>query len=459
MVEQIIALAERLRGAGLDVATSEVIDAARALEHLDLADRTVVRECLRAAMVKEADPIGSFDRCFDATFRPGVASAEPAVGGSSGVGFEPLSTASGLAGSMDDEVLQALMSGDADALASLARQAVEMYGGGDGDDAASERRLMHRVLRAIDLSRMLSAAMQQLRRSGDHDDFELMLRRNELSELIEEFRRKLAAEIARQLDAATPTDAPTIPERTSPEDIDLLQLSRTEYDELRRVLQPLLRKMAARIGQKRKLRSTGRLDVRRTIRRSLQSGGVPMEVVQRRRHPHRPDVVVLCDVSGSVAEFAQFTFSLMNALHAEVRKVRSFAFVDGVAEVTDVFQEARHDIAVNRLVERRGVVGLDGHSDYGAVFSQFATDHLEDAVGSGTTVIISGDARSNYRDGGVDPFERIAERARRVYWLNPEPCELWGTTDSLIDTYRHGCTAVHEVRTLGQLADVIAELI
>jgi uncharacterized protein with von Willebrand factor type A (vWA) domain len=458
MVEQLIALAERLRGAGLDVATSEVIDAARSLEQLDLGNRTVIRECLRAAMVKEPDPIGVFDRCFDATFRAAESGSEPLAAGTSVVGPDTEGISSGLTGSMDDEVLQALMSGDTDALASLARQAVEMYAG-DSDDAASQRRLMHRVLRAIDLSRMLSAAMQQLRRSGEHDDFELMLRRNELSELIEEFRRKLAAEIARQLEAGTPTDAPAIPERTSPEDIDLLQLSRTEYDELRRVLQPLLRKMAARIGQKRKLRSTGRLDVRRTVRRSLQSGGVPLEVVQRRRHPHRPDVVVLCDVSGSVAAFAQFTFSLMNALHAEVRKVRSFAFVDGVAEVTDVFQEARHDIAVNRLVERRGVVGLDGHSDYGAVFSQFAIDHLEDAVGSGTTVIISGDARSNYRDGGVDPFQRIAERARRVYWLNPEPSELWGTTDSLIDTYRHGCTAVHEVRTLGQLADVIAELI
>ncbi len=458
MIEQLIALAERLRGTGLDVATSEVIDAARALEHLDLGDREVVRDCLRAAMVKEPDPIGSFDRCFDATFRTTDSGAEQLVAAPPGAGFEPQAMSNGLTGSMDDEVLQALMSGDAEALASLARQAVEMYAG-DGDEEASERRLMHRVLRAIDLSRMLSAAMQQLRRSGDYDDFELMLRRNELSELIEEFRRRLASEIARQLDASTPIEAPSIPERTSPEEIDLLQLSRADYDELRRVLQPLLKKMAARIGQKRKLRSTGRLDVRRTIRRSLQSGGVPLEVVQRRRHPHRPDVVVLCDVSGSVAEFAQFTFSLMNALHAEVRKVRSFAFVDGVAEVTDVFQEARHDIAVNRLVERRGVVGLDGHSDYGAVFSQFANVHLEDTVGSGTTVIISGDARSNYRDGGVDPFQRIADRARRVYWLNPEPSEMWGTTDSLIDSYRHGCTAVHEVRTLGQLADVIAELI
>ena len=225
------------------------------------------------------------------------------------------------------------------------------------------------------------------------------------------------------------------------------------------MLQPLLRRLAARMGQKRKLRSTGRLDARRTVRRSLQSGGVPLDVVMRRRHPHRPDVVVLCDVSGSVADFAQFTFTLINALHSEVRKVRSFAFVDGVAEVTDVFEEARFDIAVNRLVERRGVVGLDGHSDYGAVFTQFHNQHLDDAIGTGTTLIVTGDARGNYRDSAAEQFARIAERARRVYWLNPEPRVVWGTDDSLIEEYRRSCTAIHEVRTLGQLADLIAELV
>ncbi|MCE9622312.1 MAG: VWA domain-containing protein [Actinomycetia bacterium] len=460
MIDRVILLAERLRVVGFDIGTSEVIDASRTLQFIPIENGNLVRECLRAAMAKAPDPLGRFDRCFDAVFRHRANSADESAASGAANASAPIANneSYGPTGGLDNAVLQALLSGDDDALAALAQQAVSMYDGG-ADDDGSERRLMHRVLRAIDLSRMLSAAMQQLRRNGEIDELELILRRNELSQRIEEFRRRLAAEIARQLDGRSPLDAPPIPERASLDEIDLLKLSRADYEELRRVLQPLLKKMAAKISQKRKLKSRGRLDVRRTVRRSLQTGGTPIDVVQRRRHPTRPEVVVLCDVSGSVAEFAQFTFSLMNALHNEVRKVRSFAFVDGVAEVTDVFQEAQHDIAVNRLVERRGVVGLDGHSDYGAVFAQFAKQHLEDAVGGGTTVIISGDARGNYRDAGVDTFERISARARRVYWLNPEPTDLWGTTDSLIDSYRHGCTAVHEVRTVGQLADVIAQLI
>ena len=120
----------------------------------------------------------------------------------------------------------------------------------------------------------------------------------------------------------------------------MLQLSALELSELRRVVQPLARQLAARISSHRRLRSTGRLDPRRTVRRSLQAGGVPLDVVMRRRHPHRPELVLLCDVSGSVAEFAQFTFTLVHALHDELRRVRSFAFVDGIAEVTDLFESA-----------------------------------------------------------------------------------------------------------------------
>ena len=340
----------------------------------------------------------------------------------------------------------------------LAALAVKAYSGIDGAEG-TERYFLHRVLRGMDLSRMLSAAMQQLRRDGELTDLELMLRRNEISRSLEEFRRRLAAEIAERLTDKWADEGIDIPERTSPEDLDLLALSRAELDQVRLALQPLLRKLAARIGRKRRRRSQGRLDVRRTVRRSLQFGGVPMELVQKRKHPHKPDIVVLCDVSGSVAEFAQFTFTIINALHDEVRNVRSFAFVDGVAEVSDIFNDARYEIAVNRLVERKGVVGLEGHSDYGSVFDRFRRLHLDDAVGSGTTLIVTGDARGNYRDAGVADFEAIAARARRVYWLNPEPSPLWGEDDSLIDQYKHSCTAVHEVRTLGQLADVIAELV
>lgn len=464
MLDVLVTFAEQLREEGFDVSSSELIDASRAMCLIDVGDKALVRDLLRSTMVKEPDAARRFDAVFDRVFRVSATRSVDPTGQTSPTPSGPPSPGSPSSvpptrpGALDDEVLKALLAHDTDALVALAIQAVDSFSGIGGSEG-TERYFLHRVLRAIDLSRMLSAAMQQLRRDDSLDDLELMLRRNEITQGLEEFRRRLASEIATRVHEKLDDAGIDIPERTAPEDLDLLELSRSEYEQVRLALQPLLRRLAAKIGRRRRRHSSGRLDVRRTVRRSLETGGVPLELVMRRKHPHKPEIVVLCDVSGSVAEFAQFTFTIINALHDELRNVRSYAFVDGVAEVSDIFVDARYEVAVSRLVERRGVVGLDGHSDYGAVFDRFHRLHLDDAVGSGTTLIVTGDARGNYRDGGTDDFERIAARARRVYWLNPEPEQLWGEDDSLMLTYRHACTNVFEVRTLGQLADVIAELV
>ena len=245
----------------------------------------------------------------------------------------------------------------------------------------------------------------------------------------------------------------------APMDRALLSLSSTELAELRRTIQPLARQLAARVGRRRRSTSNGRLDVRRTVRASLQTGGIPLDPALRRRHPHRPDVVVLCDVSGSVAEFAQFTFSLVHAVHAVLGSVRSYAFVGGVSEMTEVFESATYDVPVRRILERAGVVGLDGHSDYGAVFRQFVERHLDDAVGPRTTVILTGDGRTNFRDPGLEELRLIAARSRRTYWLNPEPQGDWGIDDSMMGGYREVCDGVYSVSTVRKLADAIAELV
>jgi uncharacterized protein len=450
MIERVVHLAEWLRAAGFDVSTGEVIDAVEALQAIDLADRRHVRAALRAALVKQDDPLGRFDHAFEALFD--VTAPRTAVADRPSPG--PRSAAPGVGGALDAAVLAALVNGDDVALGWLAEQAVDRYGDLDGDGDASAARVLRRVLRGVDLSRMLSAAMHQLRRTGDLDELALLMHRHDIADRLDAFRRQLARVIDARI--ARRTGTPALP-ATPVDELALLHLSITERDELRRVLQPFLRRLAARAGRRRR-RSTGRVDLRRTIRRSLQSGGVPLDVATRRRHPHRPDLVVLCDVSGSVAEFAQFTFTLVDALHTEVRDVRSFAFVGGIAEVTDLFRAAQFDIPVNRLVERRGLLGLDGHSDYGAVFRQFRERHLDAVVGDRTTLVIAGDARGNHHPPGTDDFAVIAGRARRVLWLNPEPAAAWGRTDSLIDEYRANCTAVKEVRTLRQLADAIDEL-
>jgi uncharacterized protein with von Willebrand factor type A (vWA) domain len=227
--------------------------------------------------------------------------------------------------------------------------------------------------------------------------------------------------------------------------------------ELRDLVRPLARYLAARMQRRRRNVVTGRLDVRRTVRRSLQSGGVPLDVALRKRHPHRSEIVLLCDVSGSVAEFARFTIALMNAVHAEIPHIRSFAFVDGVAEVTDLFTDASYEVQVARLVERPGVIGGDGHSDYGRVFAQFGREHLR-TLSARTTIVITGDARTNYRDPDPTAFRTIAARVRRVIWLDPEPKDEWERNDSALAAYRPHCDGVFEVRTLRQLAAAIADL-
>ncbi|MGZ4804905.1 MAG: VWA domain-containing protein [Ilumatobacteraceae bacterium] len=455
LIDRIMVLVDQLRRRGIDVTTGSVIDAVAALTHLPLEERDAIKAGMRATLVKTSDPTGEFDRAFRVAFA-GVDNA--ALGAFTDETATPeLQPVAPTPGQMSNALLQAMQQGDEAQIALLAQQAVDAFAGFDTDDEHSERYYLHRVMRAMDLSRMLSAAMQQLRRDGELTELELMLARNEFADLLEQFRRHLAAEIARMMSGRA--DHAEVDIGGGLADRDMLQLSALELGELRRVVQPLARQLAARISSHRRLRSTGRLDARRTVRRSLQAGGVPLDVIMRRRHPHRPELVLLCDVSGSVAEFAQFTFTLVHALHDELRRVRSFAFVDGIAEVTDLFESAQHEIHVNRFVERRGVLGEDGHSDYGRAFSRFVEHHLADAVSSRSTVIICGDARTNYRPDGVDALKTIAAQARRVFWLNPEPEHEWGATDSAMDDYRAHCRGAFEVRSLRQLGDVIASLV
>ena len=453
LIGRVEVLVGQLRRRGIDVTTGAVIDAFTALTHLPLEEPESVKAGLRATLVKSADPTGEFDRAFRAVFAGAAAGDRTEIGEPS---EEPPPVAS--PGQLSNALLQAMQHGDEAQIALLAQQAVDALAGLGGDAEHSERYYLHKVMRAIDLSRMLSAAMQQLRREGDLTELELMLARNEFAAMLEQFRRRLAVEIAARM-ASSGVDHADVDIGSALADRDMLELSALELSELRRVVQPLARQLAARISSHRRLRSTGRLDPRRTVRRSLQSGGVPLDVVMRRRHPHRPELVLLCDVSGSVAEFAQFTFTLVHALHDELRRVRSFAFVDGIAEVTDLFETARHEIHVNRFVERRGVLGDDGHSDYGRALNRFVEHHLADAVSPRSTVIICGDARTNYRPDGCEALRAIADQARRVFWLNPEAEEVWGETDSAMDDYRAYCRGAFEVRSLRQLGDVIASLV
>ncbi|MFE2682789.1 VWA domain-containing protein, partial [Streptomyces mirabilis] len=241
--------------------------------------------------------------------------------------------------------------------------------------------------------------------------------------------------------------------------VDFLFAGRDRLAELRRTVQPLARKLATRLAARRRRAARGTIDLRRTLRGSLSTGGVPMKPVLRRRRPVRPELVLLCDVSGSVAGFSDFTMLLVQALHDQFSKVRVFAFVNRIDEVTGLLVHGTADPEGlgARIRAEATLTGWHGSSDYGVAFGEFAERYV-DAVGPRTTVFVLGDARTNMGDPNLPAVRRFSERARRVYWLNPEPLSQWGTGDSAAPEYAE-LVEMHECRNVLQLSGLIGRLL
>jgi uncharacterized protein with von Willebrand factor type A (vWA) domain len=224
-----------------------------------------------------------------------------------------------------------------------------------------------------------------------------------------------------------------------------------------RVVAQLRRRLATQGLQARGHRRHAHVDVRRTMRASLQTGGVPVVLKFRPRRPRRPEIYVLCDVSTSVTSASVFFLSVLHALHDTFRKMRSFVFIERISEVTDIFEHERNFKTVSeRIASDAGVADISGYTDYGRVWSEFL-QQVEDDLHPRATVIVLGDARTNGRDPRADIFAQIAARAGRTFWLNPEPRLYWNYGDSVIAAYEQYCTAF-ECWTTGQLEDFVRAL-
>ena len=165
------------------------------------------------------------------------------------------------------------------------------------------------------------------------------------------------------------------------ENVEFLRASGEQLRQMRRVVAPLARTLATRLAARRRRSRAGEIDLRKTLRKSMSTGGVPIDVVLKKPHPARPELVVLCDVSGSVAGFSHFTLLLVHALRQQFSRVRVFAFIDTTDEVTELFgPDADLAVAVQRITREAGVYTRDGHSDYGHAFVSFLDKWPERAV-------------------------------------------------------------------------------
>ena len=448
-----------LREAGVPAGTSEVLDATRVLGAIDLFDRPQLRAGLAAALVKRPVHRPTFDLLFDLWWPTAVGDPleltqrrDDESGDEAGEPGEPDLDA------LRDELRQLLLTGDDEALRRFARLAVAELGHA-GAQPGRQSWFTYRVLRALSPETLIASMLDALLAGEPRGGLAEQVARQRLQERIAALRAHVEAEVRRRV--AEERDRDQVARSALPplaDQVDFLRAQREELAAMRRTVHPLARRLASRLAARRRLGREGRLDVRRTVRASLGTGGVPVETHHRPRRVHKPELVVFCDVSGSVAGFAHFTLMLTAALREQFSRVRAFAFIDTCDEVTRLFGPGA-DLAdsVRRLAREADLVAYDGHSDYGNAL-RVLVERFPDAVGPKTSLLVLGDARTNYRDPGLALLKGLVDRSRHAYWLNPEPRREWGSGDSM--AYRYGeVIEMVECRNVAQLTDFVGRLL
>lgn len=452
-----------VREAGIPVGISAAVDAAQVLTTVDLLDREQLRHGLAAVLLQRAAQRQTYDVLFDLWWplsdRPSVpaedadADVEPAPDD----GSTDAERQAALAAELREELLRRLLDGDEEALRRFARMAVDQLGQGQ-PSPSGQSFFSYRVLRALSPDTLVSQLLDGLLGGADRGGLAEQVARQTVRERLAAFRAAVEAEVRRRSAAERGRDRVA---RTAvkplADQVDFLRAQSADLAELRRSVAPLARRLAARLSAKRRMGREGRLDFRRTVRASLATGGVPVVTHHKPRTVHKPELVVLCDISGSVAGFSHFTLMLTQALREHFSGVRAFAFVDSTDEVTRFFAPGA-DVAdaVQRIGREAEVVTFDGHSDYGNALGVFA-EKWASAVGPKTSLLVLGDGRTNYRQPGLPVLADLVRRSRSAYWLNPEPARLWGSGDSAADRYAQVIPMI-EVRNAAQLAEFVTTL-
>lgn len=465
MLERIHEFAGLLRRNGVRVSVAEVVDAVRAAELVGMDAAGDVRAALSATVVKKAGDQAVFDELFTLYFLRGGELARDVAGA-------PIAEALAGLGLDEDQIerILALLADQAAGMSAMGRGALGLrstdvtplirIAGGMRERIVSPLHVgfhTHRLLERMDLS----AAEREL----------AQLRTLVAQALGDEAAAALAQALAANLQAIKQAVRRHVQDEFEKQNKDFIdqfrlrtlgtrplsQLSEDEVQKLRAEVTKLARKLRTQASLRPRIQRRGRLDVRRTIRRSLATGGVPFKLHRRRKRIERPRLVVLCDVSDSVRNASRFLLELVYTLQELFERVRSFVFVSAIGEATELFRTFDIDRAVE-LALGGGVISVQANSNYGNALEQFV-DKYGDAVTSKTTVIVIGDARNNYNPPNAERLSEIRRRAKRLIWLNPELPGAWGFGDSAMRIYEPHCDRVEVAYNLESLRRVVDELV
>jgi uncharacterized protein len=456
LVDRHIAFLEALRGAGLPVSLAEDIDAIAALSALPWDERATIRDAYAATLVKRQSQRPTFDTLFDLYFPRLVGEGAAAASVDEGE-HEPGGVRDNAAAltAFRTELTDALAADDGQALERLATEMVGRFGAMPGRGPGLSSWSAYTALQRVSPGELTDRIVASLLAEGRLEEEAARVagrRVGGFTRMVEDDARRRIAEEKGADHVADVAVRPSI------DRLDFTSARRADLEEMRREIYPLARRLATRLTQEHHAKRRGPLDFRRTVRASISTGGVPLVTHHKPKRPHRTELVVLCDVSGSVANFAQFTLLLVFALRDQFQNLRAFTFIDHVHEVTDHFRPGA-DVAdvMADLAASTAHAALWGRTNYGRAFTKFAEQH-PDALGPKSSLLVLGDARSNYSDLSLPVLKELAGAARHAWWLNPEHRRHWDTGDSAAGSYGEIVPMV-ECRNLTQLGEFVHDIL
>ena len=486
-----------LRAADIQVSPAEAIDAAAVIDAIGMSDRTMLKHALGHTLAKTEFEKTAFDECFESYFMPpemqldGVpqaanqdgandqeaeqqagdtqdgdaqdGDAETAEGqegdaqGAPSDGGEAQGKASGGKPSGGAEadaetngapqsLLEMVENRDMAALQSAMADAATTVGLANAKLFTQQGMFSRRILEQMGLSEF-DRAVREMGEGGEAERAEaLKAGRAQLFDAVFDF-------VERQIAMRT-KNAGRLLREDALSRIRLTNLDKSDMKIMRGLIQRLAKRLASRHSRRRKKAQRGTLDIRRTMRANVAYDGNLFELAWRRTKIDRPKLIVLCDVSGSVAAVSRFFLMFLYSLDEVMPKTRSFVFSNRAGEISDMMKTGDMDQVMEEALRQYG----GGSTDYGLSLMDLAEATLDD-MDKKTTVMILGDARSNYGDPGHLVLKEMHERAARVIWLNPEPEASWGIGDSEMKKLGAYCTHTKVCNSVKHVERVLDDLL
>ena len=431
------------RGAGLRISASEGIDAARALDVIGYADRAALKDTLGLVLAKTPDEKALYHDAFELYFRHEALTgkAHDEQDSDDAADGPPLS---------EGNALSELLTADDRAGLATAMEAAGRDAGIQNIRFFTQKNLYtRRILVRMGL-REVETKIEALRGSGaqpDQDHAALLESR------IARLRESVRDLVERNMLLYARGESEQFREELLLS-ARLSNIDRRDMDRMRILVRQMAKKLATRHAKTRRRRLRGQLDVRRTLRKNMGWDGIPFVTVWKQKRIEKPRVMVLCDVSGSVAAMAQFLLMFLYALNEALSDIRSYAYAGSLIEVSDILEKEPVEQAIGKIMEAIGY----GSSNYGNAFADFEDGWMQ-YVTNKTTIIILGDARGNHNDPRTEILSRLAQRSRRIIWLNPEYRTMWGTGDSDMLRYAPFCNLLTECSTLRHLERAISGIL